>query len=929
MESALGTRSIRRTQFATGCNSDFMHGRYLEGSTPKTVMQQIPLTPTSHPPQNVTRLSNANHGRSVSLTLDTQPGSLSAVPSNSGGNDAEQGEASGKVQLDRHRSVRSEICVSPSWSRSEERRKRKKELKRLAKEQKDLKKKLKREAKGKPREPRRLTKAGPSSRASSAYSSFPPFSAASSIRSFWSNRTSRASSVHDPEECKRPRRNSTSSHPNNTEKKKKFLGVLPRRSNAVKSNQEMPKSDRPVPMLHTSRKVHDLRASAQAFEEINSTTQPSRMKGDSANNSGSNSNSRDTVVRTGRRKKHHVVSPETPTHDDLAVINSFSAAKETQKKLDSLPSGQVDNAGPSRQFDALATLKPLNTAPLGPTERPPSRKANPEKNKPGDFRKSSFSRRSPLDDLAANAAFMMAEGRKSQENTVPLSKEPSISQLEPAMDQFLTDAVIADVISSDELSNIVASGSGENSSQKQIAAYPGNVNPIAVHSPPEPDSGVDGAVPEESSPITMLDPEPAPSAPAEPSPVPKPAPEPSVPGPARLPSSHVNGKIAETWRKPTAVYSSSQPNFQSSPLAGPPLVPPDAEDTVEHPTTVAQEESKESKEHVAPRRPAKLQRRSAGSPREDITASQATTSLGTYFPRIWRPGKKEKRAGKSGEESQDCDDNSRSAIRQGKRPVRVVNNREENASSQPNAGLSNRPNGSNAAASLPFRRSASDTVQQVRSPTQNGDVHRRPFSIAVDVTARGSLGSAYAKNGTGTPSLRDLINNETLGTAKGSYYSGIRHTGFSGVLATGVPGQHSQKTAFHPGQPIAKMFVICCQCKYWHDMPSDAYANLVFPQANSASQEVSNGAAHQRQEVNGDAPNKGKAVEPSFSMATNSNRTGLNSTRDERKNASRPSSSRSGLVISTSVYCCWCNHKMAKTCCAGWTALVKLHERHH
>lgn len=34
-------------------------------------------------------------------------------------------------------------------------------------------------------------------------------------------------------------------------------------------------------------------------------------------------------------------------------------------------------------------------------------------------------------------------------------------------------------------------------------------------------------------------------------------------------------------------------------------------------------------------------------------------------------------------------------------------------------------------------------------------------------------------------------------------------------------------------------------------------------------------------------------------------------------------------VVETRVKCPWCEHGMSTACCAGWTTVVYLHERHH
>ncbi|MCJ1291652.1 hypothetical protein MMC34_003197 [Xylographa carneopallida] len=94
-------------------------------------------------------------------------------------------------------------------------------------------------------------------------------------------------------------------------------------------------------------------------------------------------------------------------------------------------------------------------------------------------------------------------------------------------------------------------------------------------------------------------------------------------------------------------------------------------------------------------------------------------------------------------------------------------------------------------------------------------------------------------------------------------------------------------------KPLAKMFVICCKCKFWHDMPSKLYEAMALPKhIEGQSEGRAEGGAAEGAKGKG----KGKAVE--------------------------------GKVFTT-VTCPWCEHGMSTGCCAGWTAIVYLHERHH
>ncbi|KAJ5632195.1 hypothetical protein N7490_008534 [Penicillium lividum] len=119
---------------------------------------------------------------------------------------------------------------------------------------------------------------------------------------------------------------------------------------------------------------------------------------------------------------------------------------------------------------------------------------------------------------------------------------------------------------------------------------------------------------------------------------------------------------------------------------------------------------------------------------------------------------------------------------------------------------------------------------------------------------------------------------------------------------------------------LTKLFVICCQCKHWHDMPSDIYAKLgspaqpsesrlsrTFSRRNSARNSIFSSGSDdpRRMPVPGRVPPDGQARVPSGNGVP----------------PSQPSVHRH--------QCCWCSHGMSKTCCQGWTALVHMRERCH
>lgn len=77
-------------------------------------------------------------------------------------------------------------------------------------------------------------------------------------------------------------------------------------------------------------------------------------------------------------------------------------------------------------------------------------------------------------------------------------------------------------------------------------------------------------------------------------------------------------------------------------------------------------------------------------------------------------------------------------------------------------------------------------------------------------------------------------------------------------------------------EPMAKMFVICCGCKYFHDMPSKLYECMAKPEVLL---------------------------------------------KDEGLGVSG--------VVSTRVSCPWCGHGMSTRCCEGWASVVVMKERMH
>ncbi|KAL4991737.1 hypothetical protein BDW68DRAFT_126410 [Aspergillus falconensis] len=118
------------------------------------------------------------------------------------------------------------------------------------------------------------------------------------------------------------------------------------------------------------------------------------------------------------------------------------------------------------------------------------------------------------------------------------------------------------------------------------------------------------------------------------------------------------------------------------------------------------------------------------------------------------------------------------------------------------------------------------------------------------------------------------------------------------------------------GQIVPKLFVICCRCKFWHDMPSEVYASLTVSEPLSAAldQEL---AAWERNSL----ADRLLQVHSSHESSTKLPRSEL-----------QQRSLRTRVTTDTppgSVKCCWCEHHINKGCCQGWSTLVQLRQRHH
>ncbi|KAM0455381.1 hypothetical protein ACHAPV_000681 [Trichoderma viride] len=96
-------------------------------------------------------------------------------------------------------------------------------------------------------------------------------------------------------------------------------------------------------------------------------------------------------------------------------------------------------------------------------------------------------------------------------------------------------------------------------------------------------------------------------------------------------------------------------------------------------------------------------------------------------------------------------------------------------------------------------------------------------------------------------------------------------------LALAKAPRHVPGSPVVGGEPIAKMFVECCGCKYFHDMPSNLYEAMANPEA---------------------------VIRPRGNVGF-------------------------AGAVSMTVKCPWCSHEMSTKCCAGYAAMVYVKERLH
>ena len=136
--------------------------------------------------------------------------------------------------------------------------------------------------------------------------------------------------------------------------------------------------------------------------------------------------------------------------------------------------------------------------------------------------------------------------------------------------------------------------------------------------------------------------------------------------------------------------------------------------------------------------------------------------------------------------------------------------------------------------------------------------------------------------------------------------SGIANRSSTSIATPGLTGSGGKAGVGVDAKPIAKLFVICCKCRFWHDLPSKLYEAMALPKDYvKAKGEAGLDAAKEMEGLRKGVENAGEEQ-------------GLGKGMGKLKGR-----------LETAVMCPWCDHGMTTACCQGWTTVVYMHERHH
>lgn len=119
-------------------------------------------------------------------------------------------------------------------------------------------------------------------------------------------------------------------------------------------------------------------------------------------------------------------------------------------------------------------------------------------------------------------------------------------------------------------------------------------------------------------------------------------------------------------------------------------------------------------------------------------------------------------------------------------------------------------------------------------------------------------------------------------------------------------------------QSTTKTFVICCSCKYWHDMPPESYSKVASPDTCSVP-------TRKGPTLLGRSSSFAQKSSRKLTRSTQIKSALLNE-RSVSERATIGSATRSRFADAP-LRCCWCDHPMNRHCCEGWTTTVYKHER--
>ncbi|KAL8950423.1 MAG: hypothetical protein Q9222_003538 [Ikaeria aurantiellina] len=179
------------------------------------------------------------------------------------------------------------------------------------------------------------------------------------------------------------------------------------------------------------------------------------------------------------------------------------------------------------------------------------------------------------------------------------------------------------------------------------------------------------------------------------------------------------------------------------------------------------------------------------------------------------------------------------------------------------------------------------------SPTLSNSHHSSPLR------PESYAGPSSSSSSAGDISLR-TIPNTTRRRNMSPSASALSRT--SGIGPPNVFGRTPTPSESVNAKPMAKLFVICCKCNYWHDLPSHLYEAMCVPKNLTRDPEGGVGAG---------GSGGGELLEG----------------KEGGKEGGKKKVAEA--TLETMVKCPWCEHFMTTWCCAGWTAILYLQERHH